>query len=186
LAVESTSLSLLQRLHRADDQDAWRRFVDLYTPLLLTCGRRLGLSADDAADLVQDVLVILVRQLPHFIHDGKHSFRAWLKTVVRNCYLNQRPRRPAVPLEAVPEAAVADGAADVIEQDYLHSVSKRALKLMQTDFEPTTWRACWETVVEGRTAAEVAAELGLSVGAVYVARSRVLARLRRELQGLME
>jgi RNA polymerase sigma-70 factor (ECF subfamily) len=177
---------LLERLRRPDEQAAWRRFVELYTPLLFACGRRLGLNADDAADLVQDVLVLLVRQMPRFVHDGQHSFRGWLKTVVRNCWLNRRSRRDRVPLEAVAEPASPDTADELIERDYLHAVGRRALELMQTDFEPATWRACWETAVEGRPAAEVAAALGLSVGAVYVARSRVLARLRQELQGLMD
>jgi RNA polymerase sigma-70 factor (ECF subfamily) len=184
--VDSTSLSLLERLHQPDEQAGWQKFVDLYTPLLFACGRRLGLSHDEAADLVQDVLVILVQQLPHFVHNGRQSFRGWLKTVVRNCWLNRRPHVRRPPLDAVAEPATPDPVGELIERDYLHSLSTRALQLMQTDFEPTTWQACWQTAVEGRPAAEVAAELGLSVGAVYVARSRVLARLRAELQGLME
>jgi len=184
--VEATSLSLLERLGRPTDQSAWRRFVELYTPLLLAYGRRLGLSADDAADLAQEVLVHMVGRLADFAHDGRRSFRAWLKVVARNCWLNRRDRHRACRLDAVPEPAVADDAEAVIERDYLHSVARRALRLMQTDFEPATWRACWETAVEGRPAAEVAAELGLTAGAVYVARSRVLARLRQELAGLVE
>lgn len=184
--MDSTSLSLLERLRQPLEQGAWQRFVDLYTPLLLAYARRLGLPAQDAADLVQEVLLILVRQLPRFVHDGQHSFRGWLRTVARNCWLNHCRRRRLVPLDTNDEPASPDSAEEFIEREYLHSLARRALKLMQTDFEPTTWKACWETAVEGRSAAEVAAELGITPGAVYVARSRVLARLRQELQGLME
>ncbi|MBY0233110.1 MAG: sigma-70 family RNA polymerase sigma factor [Gemmataceae bacterium] len=184
--MDSTSPSLLERLRLPGEDAAWRRFVELYTPLLLACGRRLGLRPDDAAELAQDVLALLVQKMPGFVHDGASSFRAWLRTVVRNRWLDRRARHPAAPLDHVPEPSVPDPVEELIERDHLGSVARRALALMRTDFEPATWRACWETAAEGRPVAEVAAELGLSAGAVYVARSRVLARLREELRGLVD
>src|SRR5262249_61831187 len=97
--MPSPPLSLLERLRRPGesgrDADAWSRFVDLYAPLLFYWARRLGLAEPDAADLVQDVFLVLVRQLPTFRHDGRHSFRAWLHTILLN-HWRDRLRRPAV------------------------------------------------------------------------------------------
>ena len=81
---------------------------------------------------------------------------------------------------------VPNDAAVLEEQEYRQYVVARALQMMQTDFEPATWKACWETVVQGRAVAEVAAELGISNNAVYLARSRVLGQLRRDLGGLLD
>jgi RNA polymerase sigma-70 factor (ECF subfamily) len=182
--MDSTSLSLLERLREPDPAAAWNRFVDLYTPLLFSWCRRLGLSEDETGDFVQDVFVILVREMPQFVHDGEHSFRAWLKTVVLNRWRNRRRPPTAVSIATHGEPADAS-ATDLGEEEYLSHLTRRALQIMQSDFQPATWKACWETAVEGRPAADVAVELGLSVGAVYVARSRVLARLREELRGLL-
>src|SRR5262245_3511899 len=81
-AVVTTSVSLLQRLRRGSDPRDWQRFVQLYTPLLFRWARRCGAQDADAADLVQDVLALLVHKLPSFSYDGKRSFRAWLRTVL--------------------------------------------------------------------------------------------------------
>jgi RNA polymerase sigma-70 factor (ECF subfamily) len=183
-----TPASLLQQLRQPQPQQAWTRFVQLYTPLLYHWARRLGLQEPDADDLVQDVLVLLVRKLPEFTYDCNKSFRSWLRTVTLNCWRN-RCRRLELPRSADP--ADLDGlsnsaAEDVLsETEYRQWLVGRALDLMQTEFQPTTWKACWECVVSGRAAADVAAELGMSVGAVYVARSRVLSRLRQELADLL-
>lgn len=182
-----TPASLLQRLREPQSQQAWTRFVQLYTPLLYHWARRLDLHEPDAADLVQDVLVLLVRKLPEFTYDHNKSFRAWLRTVMRNCWRNHC-RRIELPREAHPPNLddVAASAEDVLsETEYRQWIVGRALELMQAEFQATTWKACWECVVGGRAAAEVAAELGMSVGAVYVAKSRVLSRLRQELMDLL-
>lgn len=83
-----TPASLLERLRQPAPESAWTRFVQLYTPLLFFWARRLGLRDADAADLVQDVLVLLVRKLPEFSYDRNKSFRAWLRTVTLNCWRN--------------------------------------------------------------------------------------------------
>jgi len=181
--VVTTSASLLDRLRRPDDAEAWARFVELYTPLLHRWACRLGLQEADAADLVQDVFGVLLRKLPEFTYDPERSFRGWLRTVLVNHWRN-RPRRTATPLTADPLSP--DPAADLQDDEYRRYLVGRALQVMQTDFEPSTWRACWESVAQGRPAAEVAEELGISVAAVYIARSRVLRRLREELWGLLE
>jgi RNA polymerase sigma-70 factor (ECF subfamily) len=179
----TTSIRLLERLRQPGDADAWGRFVDLYTPLLYQWSRRLGLQDADAADLVQDVFVQLVRKLPEFEYTPGGSFRGWLHTLLVNRWRDW-PRRPVV--GAVPEPSAADPAEALCEAEYHDYLVGRALRLMQADFQETTWKACWECAGKGRPAAEVAAELGLSEAAVYSAQARVLRRLRQELEGLLE
>jgi RNA polymerase sigma-70 factor (ECF subfamily) len=184
----TTSISLLERLRQPMDP-AWGRFVDLYAPLLHRWACRLNLSDGDAADLVQDVFVQLVRKLPEFRHDGQHRFRDWLRAVLVNQYRDRRVRREEpVPgeLDKLADPDAPDPGEAAAAAEYRQYLVGRALELMQTDFEPATWKACWETTVQGRPAAEVAAELGLSVAAVYAATARVLRRLREELHGFWE
>ena len=185
-----TPISLLERLRRPSDADAWARFVHLYTPLLYQWARRAGLQEADAADLVKDVFTALIRELPGFRYDPDRGFHRWLRSVLLNKWrdrLRRRPvPRPAGDDPALVERAAPDDLAGWIDDDFRAHLVRRALQVMQTDFQPATWKACWEVVVEGRTAADVAAELGLSVGAVYAAKFRVLGRLRQELIGLLD
>jgi RNA polymerase sigma-70 factor (ECF subfamily) len=188
--MDQTSPSLLERLRQPAEQEAWSRFVRLYTPFLYHWARRLGLNEQDAADLVQEVFLVLVQKLPEFTYDRHKSFRGWLRTVMLNKWRDHQRRRTAVPVHRG-EASLADlagpnGAADFEEAEYRQYLVSRALRLMQVEFQPATWQACWEHVVSGRPAAEVAAELGLSVDSVYTAKSRVLRRLRQELEGLLD
>jgi len=184
-----TPASLLERLRQPASERAWVRFVQLYTPLLFFWVRRLGLQEADAADLVQDVFTVLVRKLPEFAYDRHKSFRAWLHTVTLNAWRNRRRRAELPRAAAAADLAGLAGPdpADLFsEEEYRRWLVGRALELMQTEFQPTTWKACWECVVSGRPAAEVAAELGIGVGAVYMAKSRVLSRLRLELSDLLD
>jgi RNA polymerase sigma-70 factor (ECF subfamily) len=184
--MPSTPVSLLEKLRQPNPAEAWERFVELYTPLLYHWCRQLGLSTSEAADLVQDVFVVLIQKLPGFTYDRQGSFRAWLRTVLMNkCRENWR-RRKCVPEEHTGEEPVAadDGPDALAEREYRQHLVGRALQLMQREFETTTWRACWEYVVEGRPPADVALELGVSTGVVYAAKYRVLKRLRQELDGL--
>lgn len=188
--MHTTPVSLLLRLRRPAEDRAWERFVEIYSPLLYAWTRRLGLRPEDAADLVQDIFAVLVEKLPEFEYDAGKSFRAWLRTILLNRWRN-RQRRPAPaplpPADCLPDAAAGpDGVGLVEEAEYREHVVRRALELMQAEFQPATWKACWELVVRGRPAAEVAAELGVTVNAVYLAKSRVLRRLREELQGLLD
>jgi RNA polymerase sigma-70 factor (ECF subfamily) len=188
--MNTTSVSLLERLRQPVEQDvAWRRFVQLYTPLLFHWARKLSLSAEDAADLVQEVLVLLVQKLPEFTYDPKKSFRGWLRTVTMNKWRDyQRLRR--LPVEQggaaqLDDVADGDGAA-FEEAEYRQHLVQQALHVMQCDFQPATWRACWEYMILERPADVVAQELGLTVNAVYLAKSRVLTRLRQELAGMLD
>jgi RNA polymerase sigma-70 factor (ECF subfamily) len=192
--MHTTSASLLEQLRQPADQVttryAWERFVSLYTPLIYHWARRLGLSPHDAPDLVQDVFVGLVQKLPDFTYDPHQRFRGWLWTVTLNQWrANRRSHRASPQVEnssQVPDRAGADDIAAFDEREYQEHLAGRALQLMRAEFQPTTWRAFWDHVVSGRPAAEVAARLGVGVGAVYVAKCRVLRRLRQELNGLMD
>jgi RNA polymerase sigma-70 factor (ECF subfamily) len=184
MPMHTTPPSLLQQLRSPDDQSAWRRFVDLYTPLLFYWARRVGLQESDAADLVQEVFTLLIRKLPEFTYDPNKGFRNWLLTVLRNKWREIERRQPSASVGGEsPERTVGDGLAVVAEEEFQRHLVVRALELMQGEFQPTTWKACWEHAAVGRPAAEVAAELGMSVNPVYLATSRVLRRLRQELAG---
>lgn len=187
--MHTTSLSLLIRL-RDHDALAWGRFVTLYTPLLFYWARRVGLASDDADDYVQDVLVLLLDKLQKFEHRGQGSFRGWLRTVaVNKC--RERFRRRSPP-GAEGDNGDLDSLADSAEgsafwgQEYRQHLMARALEIMQAEFEPKTWQACWQRIVEDRPAAEVARNLGVSEANVYVYTGRVLRRLREELQDLFD
>ncbi len=174
----------------AGNEAAWRRLVDLYAPLLFSWARRQGVAEHDAADLVQEVFVALIQTLPTFVYDRRRGqFRNWLRTLLLN-KLHDRQRRSAREEQAraqlEPQRESADAATMFEEAEYQQEVTRRALQLLHNDFEPITWKAFWETVVEGRSARDVAQELGCSENSVYVAKCRVLRRLRQELTGLIE
>jgi RNA polymerase sigma-70 factor (ECF subfamily) len=190
--IDATSLSLLERLCQPAGQEAaaWDRFVHLYTPLLYHWVRRLRLPPEDAADLVQEVLTTLVQKLPEFHYDPRQSFRAWLRTITLNKgrdLCRRRAARPAGPGDRpLPDVGGPDSAAAFDESEYRQHLVRRALQLMQAEFQPVTWKACWEYMIAERPAADVARELGVTVNAGYLAKSRVLTRLRQELAGLVD
>lgn len=189
MSALSTSSTLLQRAQQLGDQEAWKRLVDLYTPLLYSWTRRIGLKGDDARDVVQDVLVVLVKELPQFQYDpARGAFRSWLKTITRNrCREKFRDRLQAEPISDFARVfSEVDALDDFWEREYQQLLIQRASELLQAEFEPTTWQAYWEYVVRRRSADEVAAEMGLTRNAVYLAKHRVLRRLREELKGLYD
>lgn len=189
--MPSTSPSLLERLRDPDQQLAWQRFVDLYSPLIWAWARKMGLQEADAADLTQEVLCTLARRLPTFEYTKNGSFRAWLRTVTVNKW-RERGRRAKLPIDAtidhheLEHASPDDPIQDFWDNEYRDRLTARALQLMQSEFQPTTWKAFWAVVVLNQSGAEVAEELGLTLAAVYAAKSRVLRRLRAELTGLTE
>ena len=187
--MQTTSITLLERLRSPANEGAWGRFVELYTPLLYSWARQRGLQADDAADLVQDVFITLLQKLPSFQYDANKSFRAWLHRVTVNLW---HDRQRAVATRALPgsdgriaELEAPDPVALLEDEEYRSYLISRAMKLIESDFEPETWRAVWQYAVLGRPAAVVAKESNLTVAAVYCAKSRVLNRLRQDLRGLL-
>lgn len=187
-----TRPSLLLRIRDAQDRDAWLQFVDLYAPLVYRLARRRGLQDADAADLTQDVLQAVNRAAHRLEYDSERgSFRAWLFTVTRNkihsflAACKRRGRRQGdINLDEYPAREQEEK--EFWEQEYEERLFDWACEQVRDSFQGNTWQAFWLTAVEGRVPTKVAKQLGISVGAVYIAKSRVLARLReriREIQG---
>lgn len=183
----TTPPSLLERIRNPGEDQAWERFVALYTPFIFSLARKAGADREAASDLVQDVFLLLSQKMADFQYDAQRSFRAWLRTVVLN-RLREIARRRTLPIVLVADHFDLEDAANfesMEEAEYRRHLISRALEIMQREFAPTTWKACWEHLVSGRTAFDVGVELGISEGAVYVAKCRVLQRLREELKGLL-
>jgi len=188
--MNTTSVTLLERLQRPTEPEAWGRFVALYTPLLFYWVRRAGLRGEDAADLVQDVFTVLVEKMPEFEYDRRKSFRSWLRTVTLNKWRDRQRQLAArpQPIELVSVTGLGNLEHDDLfeETEYRRQLVSRALELLEPEFRPKTWLAFREHAIEGRSAPEVSTDLGVSVGAVYAAKCRVLARLREFLSDLPE
>lgn len=184
--MDPTSATLLDQLRGPDRAAAWGRFVRLYAPLLDRWAGRVGAPPADRPDLVQDVFVTLLRTLPTFAPAPGRSFRAWLFTVLANRWRDVARKKAPALLGETEDFVPAAPTAEPDEAEDLAVLAGRAARLVEGDFAPATWRAFWATAVDGRPAAAVAAELGLTANAVYLARARVLARLRAELAGLLE
>jgi len=194
--MAETSATLLERLNDRSDSVAWRRLVDLYSPLINDWLHRHGVSAEDAEDLTQEVLEVVVREVSRFRHNGRAgAFRTWLRTITINCLRQSwRSRRSRVQATGSPDITVMldqleDPASDLSrlwDRDHDQHVLQRLLELIEPDFQPATWRAFRRQVIDGASAETVAAELGLTVNAVLIAKSRVLSHLRRNAQGLVD
>ncbi|MBX7106708.1 MAG: sigma-70 family RNA polymerase sigma factor [Gemmataceae bacterium] len=187
--MHTTSLTLIERVRQADDREAWHRLVQLYAPLLMTWAGKAGLQPTDAADLVQDIFVTLLKELPAFRYDANRSFRGWLKTLTMNRLTDLRRRaavRSAVPLGSVPELSVDDPAELFWDREYQEVLLRNALDLMECEFDPGVWRAGTAFMFSGRPARDIARETGQTENAVYIAKCRVQRRLRETIAGLME
>lgn len=192
----STQPSLLVRLRDPRDHEAWARFVDLYAPLVYGYLRRRQLQDADAADLTQDVLRQVAGAAATFSYDrSKGTFRSWLFTIVRN-RLTDHLRRVAANIlgsaglsdwRQIQERLITpNSAADSAEWDaaWRRQLFQTAAQQVQADFSAVTWQAFWQTAVDGRPGQEVAAELGLSIAAVYLAKSRVMKRVKEQIHWL--
>lgn len=187
-----TRVTLLHRLRDGQDEDAWREFIQLYGPVVYGFARNRGLQDADAADLMQEVLRSIARNASKMEYDPKRgTFRGWLYTVTRNKiynFLNGQKNRPRASgdtsaherLDAIPDRAEEPDADWDLE--YQRKLTARAMDLVKHEFHANTWEAFWQTAVQGRSANEVGEQLQMSTGAVYVAKSRVLARLRDEVR----
>ena len=183
-----THPSLLFRVRNTSDREAWDQFARLYGPLIHRFGCRNGLQDADAADLTQDVLLSAALALVHFEYDPQRGrFRSWLFTVARNCLnrmLRRRIRRVTAAGGSGFQRTLAglrddyDHPEQQWDRDYRQRLFEWALEQVRLHFQVPTWQAFSRTAIDNIDPAVVAAELGMSVGAVYVARSRVTGRLR--------
>jgi RNA polymerase sigma-70 factor (ECF subfamily) len=183
-----TSSSLIDRV-RADEAGAWDRLVSLYAPLLYHWCRRWKLQENDLADVFQEVFKTVLVHIGEFRRDRKgDTFRGWLRTILRNKVLDHF-RKHAREVEGGSEAkwrfsqlaAPEDPGTDPEEAAELHRLFLRGLELIRTEFEEKTWKAFWRTAIDGSAPGDVGTELSMTPGAVRVAKSRVLQRLREEL-----
>ena len=189
-----TRASLLIRIRDGQDRDAWLQFLHVYGPVVYGFARKRGLQDADAADLMQDVMRSVSAAAQDLNYDPrKGSFRGWLFTVTRNKVFNflskQKHRVQATgdtgTRERLDQQPAADGEADW-DEEYQRRVFAWAAEVVRPEFQASTWDAFWQTAVEGVSAAEVGRKLRPSAGAVYVAKSRVIARLREKVREFEE
>jgi RNA polymerase sigma-70 factor, ECF subfamily len=175
-------------------QEAWRRLVKLYSPLVYTWAKRFGLENQDAADVLQEVFYAVSRFIAGFESNRSSGrFRAWLWTVTRNKVRDHfRSKQTTavggsemqLTLQGIPDEEPPSWSGDA--EIGRGQLMRRALEIIRNDFEPHTYQAFWRLAVENQTAADIARDLGLSVDSVYQAKTRVLRRLREELHDFVE
>jgi RNA polymerase sigma-70 factor (ECF subfamily) len=190
--LPDTRATLLARLHDRADQQAWDEFSRVYEPAVFRLARQRGLQEADAQDLTQEVLTAVAGAIHRWESDGRPGgFRAWLYTIARNLTVNaltrgarQRGSGDSAVWQMLHD--VPDAGADTT--GFLWEYRRQAFALAATEVEhevqPSTWQAFWLSAIDGLTIAEVAARLKVSVGVVYAARSRILARLRQKVEEL--
>lgn len=193
--ADATHVSLLLRL-KANDAAAWNRLVVLYAPMVYYWCRRFDLADQDADDVFQDVFQSVAAKIATFRKERPgDTFRGWLRVITQNKIHDHFRRLRREPqgaggteanqrLSQVPELEWSDDDSD--EQHAYRQLTHRALELIRGEFTPRTWQAFWRVTVDGQRPVDVAEELAMQSGAVRVAKSRVLRRLRQELGELLE
>ncbi len=198
-SLGTTSLGLLEGM-KAHEQEAWQRFATLYGHIVLSMCRQAGLQAADRADIFQEVSFAVARHLASFRHDrAGDTFRGWLRSITRTKILDLFRRQGRHPkgiggstaqqlfLGAVDSQADAGSQDSAAEQQSENAIlTRQAIRLVRDEFEDRTWQAFWRTTADGISASVAAEQLGMSPGAVRVAKSRVLRRIRDELSGLID
>jgi RNA polymerase sigma-70 factor (ECF subfamily) len=194
--MHETSLSLLERLRQSPENESWPRLSDLYTPLIRTWLRRYEVQDSDANDLVQEVLLAVSKDISRFEHAGHPgAFRGWLRTVLTNRlrkFWRLRDRRPQARGDSDVDARLAQLEDPYSElsliwnREHDQHVLRQLLVLAEPNFEANTWKAFCRVALDGAKPDLVAEEMGISLNAVCLAKSRVIRRLRQESTGLIE
>ena len=198
MAVDESPLtraSLLVQLRTGSNHIAWQEFVKLYGPVIYGFARKRGLQDADAADLMQDVMRSVSAAIGRLDYDRQQgTFRGWLFTITRNKifnFLSARRIRPQGSGDSATNQLLnshpdEEDGSTVWEMEYQRRLASLAMEQIKSEFQDNTWRAFWLTSVEGASAAEVSKQLGLSTGAIYVAKSRVLARLKEAVETIRQ
>lgn len=187
LRIPPTRQSLLARIQNTGDDQSWREFESIYRPAVYRFARRRGLQPSDAEDLAQQVMISVAKKISDWNpSSAAGSFRAWLLTVTRHATLNLiTRRRPVTQSESsatqILHANTADPDTESIDWEFRRATFRALAANVRQEFQPSTWDSFWLVAVKGFSAERAAAELGLSVGAIYTNKSRVLKRLRVRL-----
>jgi len=188
-----TRASLLVQIRDGANHAAWQEFANVYGPVVYGFARKRGLQDADAADLMQDVLRSVSTAIGRLDYDrNQGTFRGWLFTITRNKILNflaARRIRPRASGDTTTNQLLNShpddtGGADAWEMEYQRRIAALAMEHIKNEFQENTWQAFWLTAVEGLAATDVAKQIGISPGAIYVAKSRVLARLKEEVEAM--
>jgi RNA polymerase sigma factor (sigma-70 family) len=191
VSTMETKPSLLVRLRDPLDAEAWRTFVGLYAPLVYRYGRRRGLQDADAADLTQEVLGEVARDIRAFQYQPERGrFRDWLLTIARRRLTRIQARQARHPLASLGSELPEPAGDDETDRDWNEAFNARVLSValgrIRPRFEDSSWRVFERVWLEHRPAAEVADELSMSIEAVYMAKSRILRRLQEEVEDIAE
>jgi RNA polymerase sigma factor (sigma-70 family) len=190
--MAETRVSLIQRVRDHSDQSAWAQFVEIYQPLITAYVRKRGVAEHDAADIVQDVFARLVPAMARFEFDSQRGrFQTWLWRVTQNAlsdWVRHRATRDRAERGWIDEQNLTDNNSPTLEWDelYRRRIMEVATGRVRASTQPTTWACFEQRILIGRPAAEIAAELGVSSNVVYVNASRVLAKLREEMNAFEE
>ena len=194
--MADTSITFLQRLQNSNDPENWDRLMSLYRPLLSSWLRKYDVQVSDSDDLLQEVLMAVVKDLPNFNHNGRTgAFRVWLRSIMVN-RLRDFWKKRGRQLQGqggtdiqVRLAQLDDPTSEMSQhwnrQHDLHVV-QQLLQQVESEFTVQTWAAFTRVAIDGQRADAVADELGISTNAVFIAKSRVMTRLRREAAGLID
>jgi RNA polymerase sigma factor (sigma-70 family) len=184
-----TRPSLLLRLADRADREAWQEFAKIYSPVVYRLAVRRGLQHADAEDLSQQVLTAVAKAIDRWQTDpARAKFRTWLHRVAQNQIINALSR--AAPDRAAGgstmAAALGNQAArsqdtDLVQLEVRREVFRWAADQIRHEFRPATWDAFWQTAIENQAVEQVAEQLGLSCGAIYAARSRIMRRLKEKV-----
>jgi RNA polymerase sigma-70 factor (ECF subfamily) len=194
-APVETSTSLLDRLQHSPDEASWRRLDDLYRPLILRWLGRDPSLGEDACDLTQEILTVVYQELGGFNRQRVGSFRKWLRAItvhrLQGHYRKRRrrPRTGEAALEQGPLDGLADDRSELArrwDQEHNEHIVQKLLEMVAEEFSETDILAFRRQVFDGVKAGDVAAELGVPLNVVYLAKSRILARLREIGKGLLD
>ena len=190
--MQQTSLSLLNRLRNPEDREAWSRLLEVYSPLLSRWLQRFDVQPADAEDIIQDVLLTVVREIPSFEHSSRvGAFRSWLRTALvhqTQSFWRKRNKTQLLRFESQLRdlASETSGLSQLWRSQHDRHVVAKLLERVRSRFEDQTWEAFQRQMFKDEQPEEIASSLGVSLSSVYVAKSRVLRTLRAESVGLVD